>query len=73
MCAFPMAEMQDNENKARRPTVTGKINNQDVKFLVDTGASISVINEKMFHTIWAHWQYFRLPMPTSLRITGITG
>ena len=58
---------------AKRPEVEADVNGQKLKCLVDTGASISVISEKYFNSLWQNWTLHRLPMPSSLRVTGITG
>jgi hypothetical protein len=62
-----------NTKPNRRPIVTGTVNNNKVKFLVDSGASISVIAESTFRSLWQHWNFFRLPTPTHFRVQGITG
>ena len=80
VCSFSLAAMEtgDEEDtkfhgKNKRPSVKAKINEKAVQCLVDSGASISVVAEDALRSIWSHWNMFRLPMPKSLRVTGITG
>lgn len=57
----------------KRPRVRGKIGNNEAEFLVDSGASVSVVSETMFNSLWSHWTIRRLPIPRTLRISGVTG
>ena len=53
--------------------MTGSVNGNSVELLVDTGASISVMAESTLNRLWGHWSLQKLPMPSSMRVTGITG
>ena len=61
------------KGKNARPTIKAVINDMIVDCLCDTGASITVMAEKTFKSIWNNWSLVRLPMPSHLRVTGITG
>ena len=64
----------DNDRRGKkRPKIMGKIGNRTTEFLVDTGASVSVCSEKMFKTCWNSWNFNRLPLPPTLRLSGVTG
>lgn len=58
---------------SKRPKVTGKLAEKEVDFLMDTGASVSVVSEEIFNSLWGHWSVKRLPLPKHIRITGVTG
>jgi hypothetical protein len=44
-----------------------------VQFLVDSGASVSVVSERTFDGIWGAAELRRLPLPRHLRVAGVTG
>jgi hypothetical protein len=44
-----------------------------LQFLVDTGASISVVSERTFDRIWGAAELRRLPLPRHLQVAGVTG
>jgi hypothetical protein len=48
---------------------TAKANGREVKCLVDTGASISVVSSDTSKRMWQHWE---VPMPRRLRVAGMT-
>jgi hypothetical protein len=58
---------------SKRPRVKGTINGTAVQFLVDSGASISVVSERTFDGIWGAAELRRLPLPRHLRVAGVTG
>jgi hypothetical protein len=58
---------------SKRPRVKGTINGTTVQFLVDSGASISVVSERTFDGIWGAAELRRLPLPRHLRVAGVTG
>ena len=67
-----------NKDKAKgkiypRPHVTCKIAGKEINGLADSGASISVISETTYRGLWGNWSFTQLPMPTHLRVTGVTG
>ena len=57
----------------RRPKVTGSIQGRNAEFLIDSGAAVSVVSEAIFDSVWQNWSIPRLPLPPTLRITGVTG
>ena len=57
----------------KRPRLKGKVGGKEVDFLVDSGASTSVCSEKMLQTCWSNWTFRKLPLPTSIRLSGVTG
>ncbi len=57
----------------RRPYLLGMVNGQRVKFLVDSGASVTVVADTLMRNNRLQWEQTRLPLPSALRITGITG
>ena len=76
MCAAMISFKHGDAGKGQiypRPQVTCKIAGKDVSGLADSGASISVISEKIYRSLWGNWSFTKLPMPTHLRVTGITG
>jgi hypothetical protein len=58
---------------SKRPRVKGTINGTAVQFLVDSGASISVVSERTFDGIWGAAELKRLPLPRHLQVAGVTG
>jgi hypothetical protein len=58
---------------SKRPRVKGTINRTAVQFLVDSGASISVVSDRTFDGIWGAAGLRRLPLPRHLRVAGVTG
>jgi hypothetical protein len=44
-----------------------------VKALVESGVSVSVMREKAFKTMWEHWNMQRLPIPAALTVSGVNG
>jgi hypothetical protein len=58
---------------SKRPRVKGTINGTAVEFLVDSGASISVVSERTFDGICGAAGLRRLPLPRHLRVAGVTG
>lgn len=77
MCAAMITMMPDKLlGKTKiypRPVVKCKIEGQEITGLVDSGASLSVISEKVYRSLWKNWTFTQLPMPNHLRVTGITG
>jgi len=57
----------------RRPRVKGLVGNKEMDFLVDSGASVSVCSEKMLQACGQNWKLRRIPLPPTLRLTGVTG
>jgi hypothetical protein len=62
-----------SQSSHKRPRIIGKINDTETNMLIDSGASISVISDKMFKAIHKHWEAPKLPLPDHIRLTGITG
>jgi hypothetical protein len=60
-------------NDSKRPRVKCTINGTAVQFLVDSGASVSVVSERTFDGIWGAAELRRLPLPRHLRVAGVTG
>jgi hypothetical protein len=58
---------------SKRPRVKGTINGAAVQFLVDSGASVSVVSERTIDGKWGAAELRRLPMPRHLRVAGVTG
>jgi ribonuclease HI len=64
--------MQTDDPK-KRPRVDGDIEGTAATFLIDSGASVSVMGENFLHKIAKHWDIRRLPLPPTLRVSGVTG
>jgi hypothetical protein len=58
---------------SKRPRVKGTLNRTAVQFLVNSGASISVVSEWTFDGIWGAAELRRLPLPRHLRVAGVKG
>jgi hypothetical protein len=41
--------------------------------LVDSGASVSVMSERAFKTVWEHWNMQRWLIPAALNVSGVNG
>jgi transposase InsO family protein len=65
--------LDPDSQSAKRPRIAGKVNGTDTTILIDSGASISVISDDMFKSIYKHWEAPKLPMPDHIKLTGITG
>ena len=64
---------EPTQSTNKRPRLQGEVKGTRADMLIDTGASISVISEKMFKTIFRHWEAPKLRLPDTVRVTGITG
>jgi hypothetical protein len=60
-------------DRKRRPEVQTQVNSTPMEALVDSGASVSVMSEKAFKTVWEHWKMQRLPLPAALTVSGVNG
>jgi hypothetical protein len=49
------------------------VNGTPIEALVDSGASVSVMSEKAFKTVWEHRKMQRLPLPAALTVSGVNG
>jgi hypothetical protein len=58
---------------SKRPKVKGTNNGAAVQFLVNSGASVSVVSERTFDGILGAAELRRLPLPRHLRVAGVTG
>jgi hypothetical protein len=47
--------------------------NSNSQYLVDSGASISLVSERTFDGIWGAAELRRLPLPRHLLVAGVTG
>jgi hypothetical protein len=72
MVSMTIAAVGFSDN-SKRPRVKGTINGTAVQFLVDSGASISVVSERTFDGIWGAAELRRLPLPRNLRVAGVKG
>jgi hypothetical protein len=72
MVSMTVAAVGFSDN-SKRPRVKGTINGAAVQFLVDSGASVSVVSERMFDGIWGAAELRRLPLPRHLLVAGVTG
>jgi hypothetical protein len=60
-------------DRKRRPRVQTMVNCTPIEALVDGGASVSVMSEKAFKTVWEHWKMHRLPLPAALNVSEVNG
>jgi hypothetical protein len=60
-------------DQKRRPRVQTQVNGTQMEALVDSGASVSVMSERAFKTVWKHWNMQRLPIPAALGVLGVNG
>jgi hypothetical protein len=72
MVSMTIAAVGFSDN-SKRPRVKGTINGTAVQFLVNSGASISVVSARTFDGIWGAAELRRLPLPRHLRVAGVTG
>jgi hypothetical protein len=72
MVSLTVAAVGFSDN-SKRPRVKGTINGAAVQFLVNSGASVSVVSERTFDGIWGAAEIRRLPLPRHLRVAGVTG
>jgi dUTPase len=49
------------------------VNGTPIEALVDSGASVSLMSEKAFNTVWEHWKMQCLPLPAALTVSGVSG
>jgi hypothetical protein len=60
-------------DRKRRPRVQTQVIGTPMEALVDSGASVSVMSERAFKTVWEHWKMQRLPIPAPLNVSGVNG
>ena len=53
-----------------RPHIFGKVQDVDTDFLVDTGASVTVISETLFRRLPNHWKLPQVEVPASFRLSA---
>jgi hypothetical protein len=53
--------------------VQTQVNGTPIEALVDSDASVSIMSEKFFKTVWEHWNMQRLPIPAALTVSGVNG
>jgi hypothetical protein len=70
IAATSMSEKCKGDRK-RRPRVQTQVNSTPIEALVDSGASVSVMSEKAFKTVWEHWKMQRLPIPAALTVSKV--
>ena len=56
-----------------RPTKEGTVNNTQITWLIDSGATISIMATGLFDTINDNENLVRLPVSTSLSVSGVAG
>jgi hypothetical protein len=72
IAAMSMSDKCKGDRK-RRPRVQTQVNGTPMEALVDSGASVSVMSERAFKTVWEHWKMQRLPIPAALNVSGVNG
>jgi hypothetical protein len=60
-------------DRKRRPRVQTQVNGTPIEALIDSGASVSVMSEQAFKTVWEHWNMQPLPIPAALNVSGVNG
>jgi hypothetical protein len=70
IAATSMSEKCKGDRK-RRPQVQKQVNGTPIEALVDSGASVRVMSEKAFKTVWEHWKMQRLPILAALTVSGV--
>jgi hypothetical protein len=70
IAAMSMSEKSKGDRK-RRPRVQTQVNGTPMEALVDSSASVSVMSERAFKTVWEHWNMQRLPIPAALNVLGV--
>jgi hypothetical protein len=60
-------------DRKRRPQVQTQVNGTPIEAFVDSGASVSVMSEQAFKTVWEHWNMQGLPIPAALNVSGVNG
>jgi hypothetical protein len=58
---------------SKRLRVKGTINGAAVQFLVDSGASVTVVSQRTLDSIWGVAELKRLPLPRHLPVAGVSG
>ena len=56
-----------------RPTKEGTVNNTQINWLIDSGATISIMATGLFDTINDNENLVRLPVSSSLSVSGVAG
>jgi hypothetical protein len=72
IAATSMSDKCKGDLKRRRRVQT-QVNGTPMEALVNSGASVSVMSERAFKTVWKHWKMQRLPIPASLYVSGVNG
>jgi hypothetical protein len=72
IAATSPSEKYKGDQKRRRQVQT-QFNSTPMEALVNSGASVSVMSERAFKTVWEHWNMQRLPIPAALKVSGVNG
>ena len=56
-----------------RPHIFGKVDDVDTDFLVDTGASVTVISEILFRHLPNHWKLPQVEVCAGFRLSAASG
>jgi hypothetical protein len=72
IAAMSMSDKYKGDRK-RRPRVQRQVNGTPMEALVDSSASVSVVSERAFKTVWEHWKMQCLPIPAALNVSGVNG
>ena len=65
---FSVASMRDG-----RPHISGKVEDVDTDFSVDTGAYVTVISETLFRRLPNHWKLPQVEVSTGFRLSAVSG
>ena len=56
-----------------RPHIFGKVEDVDTDFLMDTGASVTVISETLFQRLPNQWKLSQVKEPAGFRLSAASG
>ena len=56
-----------------RPHIFGKVEDVDTDFLLDTGASVTVISETLFRRLPNHWKLPQVEVPAGFPLSAASG
>ena len=72
LCSLFALSSSTASTRDGRPHIFGKVEDVDTDFLVDTGASVTVISETLFRRLPNNWKLPQVEVPAGFRLSAAT-